>query len=99
MGYYTKYTLRTEPPEAHGDVEAMLPADVCRPERWANFEPGCKWYSHRADCINASARMPDVLIEITGLGEDKGDHWRLRYLGGRLVGDHRLTDPRVGHER
>lgn len=43
-----------------------------------------KWYSWETDVLEASRRMPGVLITLTGSGEETGDLWRAYFLDGRV---------------
>jgi hypothetical protein len=43
----------------------------------------CCWYSWIDDMGALSLAFPQVLFEITGVGEEAGDHWRAWFLGGK----------------
>jgi hypothetical protein len=104
MGYYTRYTLKTEPESAHDTIvlrctELAYPAphgaqpahSVFDYESW-NGGDGPKWYSHDKDCLQVSQEYPDVLIAVTGLGEDDGDHWIATYKAGKCLEWRKMPD-------
>lgn len=95
MGYYTKFSLRVDPPELHDQVARELTRrsygvhdddapTVFDHERW-NGGQGCKWYEQDRDCLALSKLMPGVTIRVQGLGEEHDDRWRAVYRDGVQV--------------
>lgn len=56
--------------------------DTFSPNGWSTDQ--LKWYEWESDMMEASARMPGVLITLTGSGEEDGDLWRAYFLDGRV---------------
>jgi hypothetical protein len=77
MGYYSKFSLRVDPPELRDEVDRELTkfayggdtVSVFDTEQW-NGGDGPKWYKHDANCRELSSKMPGVTIEVERLGED-----------------------------
>lgn len=43
-----------------------------------------KWYDHESYMRGMSLSLPDVLLELSGEGEDSGDMWRKYFLNGKM---------------
>lgn len=53
---------------------------------------GIKWYDHHADMMVHSAKYPEVTFTLSGEGEESGDIWRVRYLGGKVIEEKRASN-------
>ncbi|TXK69930.1 hypothetical protein [Bacillus amyloliquefaciens] len=90
MGYITQY-------EVEMDKDAELVREYVNEN---HDENGCltavfngwayemKWYGHEEDVREVSRQFPDVLITLTGEGEDNGDMWRKYFKGGKMQACH-----------
>jgi hypothetical protein len=61
-------------------LHAALGEEIFDRDGWSSSE--LKWYQWEEDMIAASAKLPGVLITLTGLGEDGGDIWKAYFLDG-----------------
>ena len=52
-------------------------------DEWLSNCDTTKWYSYESDMLALSAKYPTVTFFLTGDGEEKGDHWRACYYGGK----------------
>jgi hypothetical protein len=43
-----------------------------------------KWYEHETDIGGMSAAFPNVLLMLSGEGEESGDIWRKYFLNGKM---------------
>lgn len=81
MGYYTNYSLDIYgEPEAikkcEDDIRASLSDDIAVPLIDYGYVEEIKWYDWQA-CMSAIAkRNPDVIIVLSGDGEDNLDVWQ-----------------------
>lgn len=94
MGYYTQFTLKVrnkknEPlPDA---IERGVIAELREEEDYANHalqesgdtENETKWYDCVSDMLSFSARNPDYLFVLEGVGEEFPDVWRAYFLAGK----------------
>lgn len=82
MGYYTDYFLSlVEGPEEEFDI--ML--DTLKSEYDMDFSEGlvnAKWYRWAEDMESVSKRYPNVLVELSGSGEEQDDIWLARFKNG-----------------
>lgn len=91
MGYETKYKLKLK----NSSGEGLLKSD---PDRYDNVmagldeinmghlldEPYCaKWYGYKEDMLKISTKYPDVIFELSGVGENDGDMWCKYFLNGK----------------
>lgn len=79
MGYYTRYEISTQPPSDSVEDAIKEASGYSNP-----FDDNCKWYDHEENCIAVSKMYPDVLIELSGEGEESGDNWRKYFLNGKM---------------
>jgi hypothetical protein len=91
MGYNTRFALEI----AEEDREKVLAAARELGPDWAyggqEFVAGllddntddCKWYDHEADMLMLSAKLPGVLLKLTGEGEEAGDVWEAFFRDGK----------------
>lgn len=88
MGYYTNYGLDLYgEPEAikkcEDDIRASLSDDIAAPLIDYGYVEEIKWYDWQA-CMSAIAkRNPDVIIVLSGDGEDNLDVWQWRGKGDK----------------
>jgi hypothetical protein len=82
MGYNTQYQLQTHPPTERERVHQIIVA-MC--DGFDPFGDECKWYEHDKDARAASLVAANVIIQITGDGEEQGDEWVLYALNGETV--------------
>lgn len=78
MGYYTDYDISGNPPEVQ---EAIIKLSDYNWEDSGRLN--AKWYGHEADCLQVSKQFPEVVIEVSGEGEESGDIWKAYYLNGK----------------
>lgn len=50
------------------------------------FGEARKWYEFGDDMIELSKRIPGIVFELTGEGDDPSDRWRYYYLNGKSCG-------------
>lgn len=87
MGYYTQYTLKVTPFD-----ENLIPTlrSVNKEANFAIDDNGetaeeCKWYDHKNDLKRFSKNYPMTLFELSGIGEENGDMWKMYVKGGKSV--------------
>lgn len=82
MGYSTNFTIETD---RKGGVVLDRIMEVSD-ERWDgdNILRDARWYEHEDDLKKVSAEFPDVLITVTGWGEETGDYWRKYFVSGKM---------------
>ena len=99
MGYYTRFKMKTNPPEAMVDVESYLDELEESEKSWyllSNFARGnvdkdgwlhasneMKWYKHHEDMLELSTHFPNVVLVLQGVGEKAGDMWVAYYRNGQ----------------
>jgi hypothetical protein len=49
-----------------------------------NDAPPVKWYDHEADMKETSRCFPDLVFELYGEGEEKGDIWKKYFFNGKV---------------
>lgn len=83
MGYNTYYSLYVngvEDENHEGEHELAL-------SKMADhhvFEEDCRWYEHEADLREYSAKFPDLLFELRGVGEGILDAWTKYFKNGKM---------------
>ena len=83
MGYYTDFTLESY----HEDV--IIPDGIDLYQRaikefFGNRELcDFKWYGHEKDMKLISLANPNVLFHTSGVGEEQGDVWEMKFLNGK----------------
>lgn len=96
MGYYTDYELTANSFEYEADAKQFN--DELGTTTGYNFRTRvnrvpplyqslallqeAKWYDHADDLMKLSTKWPWVTIILVGVGEDRGDHWRMRVRNG-----------------
>jgi hypothetical protein len=84
MGYETKFLLTH-----NSDKELdLIDASYYQVEYDEETDP-IKWYDHHTDMMVHSAKYPDVTFTLVGEGEESGDFWLARYLGGVVIEEKR----------
>lgn len=88
MGYYTNYSLKQEgcPKQdlliLESEVDKMrVFSDGDAEYGWATY---AKWYDFDNDMVKLSAKFPDVVFTLDGVGEDSDDEWRHYYKHGMV---------------
>ena len=84
MGYYTVFTLQTQPALDYvNEVQDALAKFAGGCEEYVNSGEGAKWYDHQDHMLELSRQMPDVLFILDGEGEGVGDQWRKFFRNGQ----------------
>ena len=85
MGYYTRYTLKSEP-NIVKTIEFKEKFDeICDDYTFDYvFEEDCKWYDHEEHMREVSKNFPEVLFMLTGEGEESGDMWQKYFFNGKM---------------
>ena len=85
MGYYTRYDLRVlKNILEEADNSAEVIAELRKENESAEFaidengeaQDDCKWYDHEEDLKEFSKKYPEVLSELSGIGEEHEDFWK-----------------------
>lgn len=79
MGYYTRFEISTQP-ASDEVVDAVKEISGYQ----YVFDDECKWYDHEDNCKTVSKMYPEVLIELSGEGEESGDIWKKYFLNGKM---------------
>lgn len=87
MGYETRFLLTHD-----SDVELDLIDASYYHIDYDEETDGIKWYDHHTDMLAHSAKFPDVTFTLSGEGEESGDIWRARYLGGKVIEEKRASN-------
>lgn len=93
MGYYTNYKVKIikgQLPEYERKIiddgfttfEKLIVTKACA-EYGDPFREANKWYDHEVDMVRFSKLYPDVLLELSGEGEENGDVWKKYYKAGK----------------
>ena len=83
MGYCTRYELECCNYETgHWVDSAWLEEYLCE-NCYASFEDERTWYSHVEDMKSVSLLHPDILMKLSGEGEESGDLWESYFLNGK----------------
>lgn len=87
MGYYTRYEVELYPEEA---IERQDIIDYCKDgdylEAYILNQEGeaWKWYEHEKVLKDMSLVFPDIMIRVSGFGEEKGDWWNKAFFRGEM---------------
>lgn len=81
MGYYTNYELETV---SGADYETDYEQEVTDQVGYRPFECETKWYSFEKDMREVSKKHPNVLLKLSGEGEENGDLWEAYFLNGKM---------------
>lgn len=91
MGYYTKYDISIHNLNNVDEGIKMLDelklsmyfeADVNNKHSVKCDPFDDKWYEWEYDCKRVGKKYPHAIIEIEGVGEEPGDHWKARVRNG-----------------
>ena len=83
MGYYTTYTVVTDPILKALDKELKEVSGY-------NFYQGdsqdpIKWYDYKNHMLQISRHWPWIHFTVHGVGEENGDVWRHHFLSGKHI--------------
>lgn len=85
MGYNTLYKIETYP-----DVFTAKAQEYAQENHyWWDGEP-VKWYDFEDDMKVFSKDNPQLIVIISGQGEDRGDIWKLAMCKGKTVWRYKL---------
>jgi len=86
MGYYTYFTII--PIEDPNDEFDSFMKELAEKSGYWEGEDGpqdcIKWYDWQRDCQEISKHYPNLLVEITGDGEETDDFWYARIKNGYI---------------
>lgn len=86
MGYYTYYDLK--PIQDPDDQFDDFMKELGKKSGYWEDEKGpydcIKWYNWETDCEKVSKHYPNLIVEITGDGEESTDFWYARVCNGFL---------------
>lgn len=82
MGYYTEYDLEifTKNGERYFD-SGKIQNEIQEKYRLA-FGDSIKWYEYKVNMIEFSKKYPELILVISGDGEDFDDKWKHYFLNG-----------------
>ena len=86
MGYYTYFTI-TPIEDPNGEFDSFMKELGERSGYWEGEEgpQDCiKWYDWDGDCKDISKHYPDLLVEVTGDGDESEDFWYARIKNGDI---------------
>lgn len=86
MGYYTKFLLTHD-----SDEELELIDTEYYYVQYGVETDDIKWYEHHEEMVAHSLKYPEVTFTLSGQGDDSGDFWKTRYLGGKLIEEKRAS--------
>lgn len=86
MGYETRFLLTHDSDRELDMIDAAYYYVAYDEET-----DGIKWYDHHDDMVAHSLKYPEVTFTLSGQGEDSGDFWKTRYLGGKLIEEKRAS--------
>jgi hypothetical protein len=82
MGYYTDYDFSCNPVDVIQEINKISgygdDENDCRGEYW-----GVKWYNWATHMKQVSLLFPDILIKLSGVGEENGDQWIAYFKNGQ----------------
>lgn len=81
MGYYTRFELEVI---SGGDYETDYEEVVREQVDYNPFDDETKWYSFEKDMREVSKKHPNVLLKLSGEGEENGDLWEAYFLNGKM---------------
>lgn len=97
VGYYTTFKMGVESNEDN-DTESLkqFQYDIDSEYEFGSEElqldwlihgdcDNMKWYDHHEDMCELSKRYPNLLLWLTGNGEESGDIWKAWYRNGKSV--------------
>lgn len=85
MGYYTDYTITSTPKKMIGEIKNLIESVSDYDFDYSDYSLSlnCKWYDCEEDMLVVSESFPEVLIEVTGEGEESGDLWKAYFQNGK----------------
>lgn len=83
MGYYTKYTLKSEPNILNTQEFKQKFNEITGYNEYVFCEE-CEWYKHDEDMLKVSKEFDETLFMLDGEGEESGDIWRTYYFNGKM---------------
>lgn len=97
MGYYTTFKMGVESSK-NNDASSLnqFQYDVDSEYEFGSYElqldwlihgdcDSLKWYDYNLDMCELSKRYPNLLLWLTGEGEESGDIWKSWYRNGKSV--------------
>lgn len=90
MGYYTRFTLKTENDNEVDplldDTRAKATLKQMSGYNWDDdtIDHECKWYDWEEHLTKVSEDFPDVIFILSGEGEEQGDVWNAYARNGVL---------------
>lgn len=81
MGYYTDYGLIMIGPEDEQDKIREELRSLGMIELADEDSMSAKWYNHEEDMSRIAKKYPNVLIRLSGCGEEQDDIWEKRWKG------------------
>lgn len=80
MGYYTKFLLTHD-----SDEELELIDTEYYYVQYGVETDDIKWYEHHEEMVAHSLKYPEVTFTLLGVGDESGQRWISRYLGGKVI--------------
>lgn len=84
MGYYTYYTLKSEPNITNTKEFKNFFERIFGYELDSALEEECTWYNHEEHMREVSKNFPEVLFMLTGEGEESTDMWRKYFFNSKM---------------
>lgn len=75
MGYCTDYDITNNSEEVQ---------EAIREKSGYDYFSDITWYDHSSDCKEVSLMFPEVVIELSGEGEEAGDIWKKYFQDGKM---------------
>ncbi len=90
MGYYTTYWLSAtrNDDDASDAIKALVDENENANMAIDEYGDCCdavKWYDHEKELTEFSTKFPDVLFNLSGLGEENEDIWDLYVQNGQSI--------------
>ncbi len=98
VGYYTDFILRLQSDDSDSLDKFIFSRDTSffygkglkgfyyNTYEDHYFKNEVKWYDWKEEMIALSAKYPDILFELTGVGEEYPDIWRYFFKAGKIQG-------------
>jgi hypothetical protein len=98
MGYYTNYSLEVKYTDDAGVVisdnrileplyviEERLTQEIAAASGYTSpFKESIKWYDHEQELLSISKKYTNVLLILSGEGEEPGDLWKKYFWNGTV---------------
>lgn len=98
MGYYTQYSLTVSTKDkvcldelshqVYKAIEAILTpilGESDTKDLLDGYTIETKWYDHEQDMKELAKKIPQLIFELEGRGEETSDWWREFYYGDKFV--------------